>query len=220
METLTQRFEKAATVGGEVTFVSGDDHVTIPWAELHEDAKSVAAALQARGIEPGDHVALLGPSTRELVTTMQGIWLAGATMVCLPLPMRLASIEEFVNQTRSRVAKADAKLLVVDQQLAEFVVDQPGDPDRMNLDELMAAAASFPADAWARPDDDPDALAIIQFTSGSTSEPKGVTLPHHVILANLDGACDVGVWTSTTTCSCRGFRSITTWVWWGCCSSP
>lgn len=192
MDTLTARFEKAATLGGEVTFISGDDHLTVGWAQLHEDAKSVAAALQARGIEPGDHVALLGPTTRELVTTMQGIWLAGATMVCLPLPMRLASIEEFVNQTRTRVAKADAKLLVVDPQLAEFVVDQPGDPDRMNLDELTAEAAALPAEAWVRPDVDPDALAIIQFTSGSTSEPKGVTLPHHVILANLDGACGVG----------------------------
>lgn len=192
MDTLTARFEKAATVGGEVTFVSGDDHVTVGWAQLHEDAKSVAAALQARGIEPGDHVALLGPTTRELVTTMQGIWLAGATMVCLPLPMRLASIEEFVNQTRTRVSKADAKLLVVDPQLAEFVVDQPGDPDRTNLDELTAEAATLSPEAWVRPDDDPDALAIIQFTSGSTSEPKGVTLPHHVILANLDGACEVG----------------------------
>jgi fatty-acyl-CoA synthase len=192
METLTQRFEKAATVGGDVTFISGDEHLTISWAELHEDAKRVAAALQARGIAPGDHVALLGPTTRELVTAMHAIWLAGATMVCLPLPMRLASIEEFVNQTRTRVAKADAKLLIVDPQLAEFVVDQPGDPDRVNLDQLTTEASALLASAWERPVDDPDALAIIQFTSGSTSEPKGVMLPHHVILANLDGACEVG----------------------------
>lgn len=192
METLTQRFEKAALVGGDVTFISGDDHHTIKWAELHEDAKRMAAALQARGVAPGDHVALLGPTTRELVTTMHAIWLAGATMVCLPLPMRLASIDEFVNQTRARVAKADARLLVVDPQLADFVVDQPGDPDRVNLDVLAAEASALLASAWKRPADDPDALAIIQFTSGSTSEPKGVMLPHHVILANLDGACEVG----------------------------
>ena len=192
MDTLTQRFEQAATVGGQVTFISGDDHTTVPWAEVHERAKQVAAALQARGITPGAHVALLGPTTQDLVTTMHGIWLAGATMVCLPLPMRLASIDEFVNQTRTRVAKADAQLLVVDAQLAEFIVDAPGDPDRMNLDELMAAADQCSPQDWDRPDDDPEALAIIQFTSGSTSEPKGVMLPHHVILANLDGAAQVG----------------------------
>ena len=191
MNTLTERFVAAATVGGQVTFVAGDDHVTVPWAEVHEDAKGVAAALQARGVEPGDRVALLGPTTRDLVTTMQGIWLAGATMVCLPLPMRLASIEEFVDQTRSRVHKADARMLVVDSQLAEFIVSQPGDPEQLGLDELLEASRGQ-ASAWVRPPDDPDALAIIQFTSGSTSEPKGVMLPHHVILANLDGAISVG----------------------------
>jgi len=191
MSTLTERFVSAATVGGEVTFISGDDHVTVPWSEVHEDAKGVAAALQARGVQPGDRIALLGPTSRHLVTTMQGIWLAGATMVCLPLPMRLASIEEFVDQTRSRVHKADARMLVVDPQLAEFVVRQPGDPEQMGLDELWEASLGQ-ASAWNRPPDDPEALAIIQFTSGSTSEPKGVTLPHHVILANLDGAVAVG----------------------------
>ncbi len=191
MNTLTERFVSAATVGGEVTFISGDDHLTVPWAEVHEDAKGIAAALQARGVEPGDRIALLGPTSRHLVTTMQGIWLAGATMVCLPLPMRLASIEEFVDQTRSRVHKADARMLVVDSQLAEFVVSQPGDPEQVGLDDLWEASRGQ-ASAWVRPPDDPDALAIIQFTSGSTSEPKGVTLPHHVILANLDGAIAVG----------------------------
>ncbi len=191
MDTLSARFVEAATVGGEVTFVSGDEHTTLPWAELHENARGIAAALQSRGIGIGDHVALLGPTTRELVTTMQGIWLAGATMVCLPLPMRLASIEEFVDQTRTRVAKADACLLVVDPQLAEFVVDQPGDPDRVNLDDLMVEASGR-ASEWVVPAVGPDDLAIIQFTSGSTSEPKGVMLPHRVILANLDGAISVG----------------------------
>jgi len=191
MNTLTERFVAAATVGGEVTFISGDEHTSVPWAEVHEDAKGVAAALQARGVAPGDRVALLGPTTRELVTTMQGIWLAGATMVCLPLPMRLASIEEFVDQTRSRVLKADARMFVVDAQLAEFVVSQPGDPEMLGLDDLLADARGR-AGQWERPVDDPDALAIIQFTSGSTSEPKGVMLPHHVILANLDGAIAVG----------------------------
>jgi fatty-acyl-CoA synthase len=192
MDTLTQRFEAAAQGTGEVTFVSGDDHVTAPWSEVHDDAKRVAVALQARGIGPGKHVAILGPTTRELVTTMHAVWLTGGTMVCLPLPMRLASIEEFVNQTRSRVTKADAALLVVDSQLADFITDAPGDPDRVDLDALMADAANRSSSDWVRPEQDPDSLAIIQFTSGSTSEPKGVMLPHHTILANLDAAASIG----------------------------
>ena len=44
--------------------------------------------------------------------------------------------------------------------------------------------------AWARPDEDPDRLVILQFTSGSTSDPKGVMLPDHVLRANLDAIAE------------------------------
>ena len=192
METLTQRIEVAAGFGGTVTFVDGDDHQQITWAQLHEEAKAMAAALQRHGIVPGDHVAVLGPTTRNLVTLIQATWLAGAAMVVLPLPMRLASIEEFVAQTRRRVLAADVTLLVIDEQLAPFVTDEPGDPPRLVLDELVALAADSTAADWKRPDDDPDRTAIIQFTSGSTSEPKGVVLPHKAMCANLQGLCEIG----------------------------
>ena len=104
--------------------VGGGEDV-VRWADLHEQAKGYAAALQARGVRPGDHVALLSPTTRELVTAIQATWLAGATIVVLPLPMRLSSIEEFVAQTRQRIHNADAKLCVVDPELAAFVVAEP-----------------------------------------------------------------------------------------------
>jgi len=192
METLTQRIEVAAGFGGTVTFVDGDDHQQITWAQLHEEAKAMAAALQRHGIVPGDHVAVLGPTTRNLVTLIQATWLAGAAMVVLPLPMRLASIEEFVAQTRRRVLAADVTLFVIDEQLAPFVTDEPGDPPRLVLDELVALAADSTAADWKRPLDDPDRTAIIQFTSGSTSEPKGVVLPHKAMCANLQGLCEIG----------------------------
>ena len=70
----------------------------------------MAAALQARGVGPGVHVGVLGPTSRPLVTAIQAVYLAGGTVVALPLPMRLGSIEEFVEQTRRRIANADAAL--------------------------------------------------------------------------------------------------------------
>ena len=142
----------------------------------------MAAALQARGIAPGDHVALLGPSSRGLVTAIQAVWLAGATVVVLPLPMRLSSIDEFVDQTRRRIRNADAALVLVDAELAGFVEPVPGDPPFVPLDAVATGRAS----RWQRPDDDLDRLAILQFTSGSTADPKGVMLPHRTVGANLD----------------------------------
>jgi fatty-acyl-CoA synthase len=182
MPSLLRRLELAAARDTAVTFVVGGDEDIVLWRDLHEQAKGYAAALQARGVRPGDHVALLSPTRRELVTAIQATWLAGATIVVLPLPMRLSSIDEFVAQTRQRIHNADARLCVVDAELAAFMSPVPGDPPMVGFDELAAGDAS----AWVRPDDDPDRLVILQFTSGSTSDPKGVMLPDHVLRANLD----------------------------------
>lgn len=184
MQTLPQRIAAGAALGHEVTFVFGDVHATITWAEVHDDARAMAAALQARGVGPGDHVAILGPTTRALVTAIQAVWLAGATVVVLPLPMRMGSLDEFVDQTRGRIAGADVSLVLADPELAPFITPTPDDPPVAEFPELLDGTAT--ARAFNMPVDDPGASAILQFTSGSTSDPKGVVLPHRAVCANLD----------------------------------
>ena len=186
MPALLQRIERSAARGTSVTFVVGGSEDVVSWGELHEQAKAYAAALQARGVRPGDHVALLSPTTRSLVTAIQGTWLAGGTIVVLPLPMRLSSIDEFVAQTRRRIQHADAGLVVVDPELAAFMTPEPGDPPMVGFDDLAGGDAR----RWVRPPDDPGRLAILQFTSGSTSDPKGVMLPDRVLCANLDAVAE------------------------------
>jgi fatty-acyl-CoA synthase len=191
MTSVLSRLQTAAEGAGTVTFVgsaAGDagpaDEVT--WAALHADARGIAAALRARGVGPGVHVGLLGPSSRALVTTIQAVFLAGGTVVALPLPMRLGSIEEFVAQTRGRIAHADAALVVVDRDLAPFLDPPPDDAAVVLLDELATEGTRAGAGAWVCPPDDPERLAILQFTSGSTAAPKGVMLPDRCVGANID----------------------------------
>ncbi len=109
----------------------------------------------------------------------------------LPLPMRLGSIDEFVAQTRTLIVHADAAL-VIDVQLGEFVEPVPGDPPIVLLDELRGAPGSYD-----RPADDPDRSAILQFTSGSTADPKGVMLPHRCVTANMDAIVEAADSTPT-----------------------
>jgi fatty-acyl-CoA synthase len=180
MNTLGARIERSSS-RGSITFVTGAGEQRASWAELHDDARGMAAAMQARGVGPGDHVGILGATTRSLVTAIQATWLCGAATIVLPLPMRLGSIDEFVRQTRVRIANADAELLLVDPDFAPFIEPEPGDPPMVLLDEIRGDAARF-----ERPPDDGDALAILQFTSGSTSDPKGVMIPHRTVLANID----------------------------------
>jgi fatty-acyl-CoA synthase len=184
--TLNQRIERAPGRGHALTFVVGGTPVEVPYAQLLQEATGYAANLQRLGVGEGDHVAILGPTSRELVTAIEAVWLAGATVVVLPLPMRMASIEEFVDQTRRRILDSDAVLVLVDPELAAFVEPVAGDPLMVGWDAVAPGPGQATSGDWVRPSDDPDRLAILQFTSGSTSDPKGVMLPHRTVGANLD----------------------------------
>ena len=189
MTTLLSRIERASARSHAITFITGDAQTRVPWSQLHDEARAMAAALQARGVAPGDHVALLGPTTRNLVTAIQAGWLCGAAVVVLPLPMRLGSLDEFVASTRARMASADVTLAAVDPDLAAFIEPAPGDPPMVLLTDL--ARRGTDASGYEAPKIGEDDLAILQFTSGSTADPKGVMLPHRTILANLDGVAAV-----------------------------
>jgi fatty-acyl-CoA synthase len=187
--TLAERIEEAAgrSGAGNLTFVVGGREDVVPWGRFLDESRATAAVLQTRGVGPGTHVALLGPTTRPLVTAIEAVWLCGATLVVLPLPMRLGSIEEFAAQTRSRLANADVTVLLIDPDLAPFIEPQPGDPAMLSLADIVPGPGRPTAADFDRPVYDPEALAMLQFTSGSTAEPKGVMLPNRTICANLDG---------------------------------
>ena len=188
MSSLASRIEAASGSGASVTFVNPSGSDTFAFGQLHDEARALGAVMQRRGVWPGTHVALLGPTTRQLFTAIEAVWLTGATLVVLPLPMRLGSIEEFAAQTRVRIASAAIDLLVVDPDLAPFIEAQPGDPPMVSLRDLFddVTRLHVAATEFERPKDDPDGLAVLQFTSGSTADPKGVMLPNRTICANLD----------------------------------
>ncbi len=185
---IIERLVRAAVPDRGVRFVGANGDTFVSWAQLHAEARVVAASLQARGIRAGDQVAILGPTSRGLVTVIQGCWLAGAASMVLPLPMRMGSLQEFIAQTRGRIRHGDARLVLIDDQLAPFYESVEGDPPMEPLGNVLPGAPGAPSpDAAVLPGPDPERLVILQYTSGSTSEPKGVMIPDRVLGANLDG---------------------------------
>lgn len=189
---LLTRIREAAKGTNTITFVGsaagdGQEAVTISWSQLHQEALSMAASLQNRGVKAGDHIALLGPTTRNLVTAIQAVWLCGASVSILPIPMRFSSIEQFADQTRTLMRHGDISLLLLDPNLAAYQEPQEGDPPVVLLNEIEAGPESPPAEDYNYVPDDHERLIVLQFTSGSTADPKGVMLPHGILSANING---------------------------------
>jgi fatty-acyl-CoA synthase len=196
-----ERLESAADSNTGVRFVGAsvmgeNGPQLVPWREIHDDARAVGSALQAKGLVPGDHVAILGPTSRELITIVRGCWMAGIASMVLPLPMRMGSLDAFIESTRGRIRHGDAKLVLIDDLLADFYVATDGDPPIEAMRTVMPGSPNVPSgDRLEIPPPDPERLVILQYTSGSTSEPKGVMIPDRVLSANVDAACEAGVLT-------------------------
>ena len=196
LDSTISRLERAADSGTGVRFVGNSvmpdgEPVYVGWNQVHDEARAIGAALQARGLVPGDHVAVLGPTSRELITIVRGCWMAGLASMVLPLPMRMGSLEAFIESTRARIRHGDAKLVLIDPLLADFYEAAEGDPPIVPMPDIMPGAANVPSgDALELPPHDPERLVILQYSSGSTGEPKGVMIPDRVLSANIDAACE------------------------------
>jgi len=154
----------------------------IPYAELDRAARGVAASLLARGIGPGDKVALMVPNVPEFTLTYYGILYAGATVV--PLNVLLAAPE-----VTYHIQDSEAKLLVAHplfKNPASLGAEGAGVPlawsEGGGPGDLPAMQAAAPVEALHPTS--PDDTAVLLYTSGTTGKPKGAELTHANLLLN------------------------------------
>ncbi len=183
------RMEAATEHGTDIVLLDGAEPEQVSWADFHDEARRMAAALQQRGVAPGDRVALLGATSRPFVAALQACWLTGAAVIVLPLRTRLEPEAEFHERSLERIRNGEASVAICDPDQADVVAGAAGTTP-LSLPDLVAAASSTQTSSYERPPDDPEATAILQFTSGSTADPKGVVIPQRCLLANLDAVFD------------------------------
>ncbi|MEW6554768.1 MAG: fatty acyl-AMP ligase [Actinomycetota bacterium] len=166
------RSERGLTIleeGGEAAFTP---------RELVEAAERAACGLVRLGIEPGDRVGIMAQTTPSTVISFLGCWAAGAVAVPLPLPMRAVEPHAFIEQSRRRLQMVGAKLLALPGSLLPMAGEVGVGMKMVACEELDAGGGMPPAPTT------PEDIALVQFTSGSTSEPRGVVLTHANIMAN------------------------------------
>jgi 1-acyl-sn-glycerol-3-phosphate acyltransferase len=158
---------------------------SLTYAELAARARVIARSLIARDVTPGDRVALMLPTSVDYFTTFFGILYAGAIPVPIYPPMRLAQIEDHLRRQIGILRNAGACLLITmpeGRRLAGLLRTQV---DTLNAVESVANLEASTVPANLPPPSDPDSVALIQYTSGSTGDPKGVMLSHSNLLANI-----------------------------------
>ncbi|MEU6753720.1 fatty acyl-AMP ligase [Spirillospora sp. NPDC046719] len=157
-------------------------------AELDRRARALARRLEERGLRDRA-VLLLYPEGLEFMAAFVGCLYA--RVVAVPAPLPVLDAGRF-DRTRRIIADADITWILTDSaHLAglEGWLKEAGLAGKVQCLDTEAAGGEdllADADAWTMPEFGPDTLAFLQYTSGSTSEPKGVMVTHRNLLYNAE----------------------------------
>lgn len=172
------------------------------WAEMHLESRKRALHLREHGVKKGDRVALVIPDPDEFVLGFLGTMYAGAVPVPMYPQLTFKNVEGYHDTVAHITSAAGAKLLVTTATTHQFVEPVKARVD--SLREIIDVTDLHPEISGDLGEPvEPGDLAFLQFTSGSTSRPKGVAVTHGNLAANsaafmLDGlkkdsSIDVGV---------------------------
>lgn len=186
-ENLTQLLADARTKERHIRFVDGDkDESVVTFAELWERAMALLGALQARGIRAGDELVIFSKSNESFVVAFWAALLGGI----VPVPVAVGISDEHRFKLFRILRQLDNGTLFTESDLLERLRDFAGEQGLDDVSEILASRTVLMSDVQPdahgeQYDAAPDDVAFIQYSSGSTSDPKGVCLTHRNLCTNI-----------------------------------
>ncbi|MBB4618785.1 fatty acyl-AMP ligase [Sphingomonas abaci] len=194
-DALPRRYANFATLGEALDYAATgvrglnfhDARGTLvrpyPFAELRDDAMTMARRLIAAGVAPQDRIALVAETSAEFAALFFGVVYAGAWPVPLPLPTSFGGRDSYIDQLRVQLGSCNPKMLIYPPELADMAKAAAEACGVAGTD--WTSFAEQPAPNVALPQATADEIAYLQYSSGSTRFPHGVAITHEALLNNL-----------------------------------
>ena len=176
--------------------------IRLSWSQVHERCRRLASAVAGAGVQPGETVAVMATNTPPMYEAHFGVSMAGAVLNALNYRLDAAGIAFILEHAEAKVLLTDTEFAPVVRQALDILgreivvvdLDDPEGPGGERLGSIEYEdflAAGDPDYEWAMPDDEWQAIAL-NYTSGTTGNPKGVVYHHRG--AYLNGLCNALAW--------------------------
>jgi 1-acyl-sn-glycerol-3-phosphate acyltransferase len=171
----------------EAAAARGPGERALTYGALLNQALQVAKALEYRGLARGAPVALMLPTGEEFLFSFFGVMLAGGVPVPLYPPFRADRIEEYAARQAAILRNAEAGFLITFREAGRLarLLKSSAPSVRAVLEASRLLDARTPPVHAVRHEIRGEDIAFLQYTSGSTGQPKGVMVSHRNLLANL-----------------------------------
>ncbi|WP_430229729.1 AMP-binding protein [Nitrosomonas communis] len=168
-----------------ITLYGEEEHTEdITYRRLQEEAKALAAGLQQLGLGSGEKIAIMLPTGRGFFAAFYGALYAGCVPVPLYPPGRPSQIEDHMRRIANIIGNAQASILITVEQAKPLGHLLRAQCESLRMVTTVADLSIHGAHPPS-PKLEPQSIALLQYTSGSTGSPKGVVLTHANLIANL-----------------------------------
>jgi acyl-CoA synthetase (AMP-forming)/AMP-acid ligase II/acyl carrier protein len=199
--TLTELLDDMRGRDREIRFIDGEnDETVIRFQELWDRALTLLGSLQARGMKPGDELVIFSKSNLNFMVAYWAAMLGGI----VPVPVAGGISDEHRFKLFRILSQLERGTLFTEMDLLQRLLDFSKSQELGDITAILESRTVLmndvtPVDRGAVHDASPRDVAFIQYSSGSTSDPKGVCLTHENLCVNIRAIIEGTYWAEDDT---------------------